>query len=106
RERMPGCLLFVRRRCKRARSSAFCSARPNFRDNLRRLIQDELKMLLANKALGVEFVEVLGSRRPRGKPTVGRYNLQTADRSLVAWRDGQLLNDRLAGEIGGGDVFG
>src|SRR5882757_1416288 len=52
------------------------------------------------KALGVDFVNILGSRRPRREPTAGRGDLDTADGCIIAGCGGENLIDRLAGELG------
>src|SRR5258707_3679482 len=52
------------------------------------------------KALGVDLVDILGSRRPRRKPTAGRGDLDAADGCIVAGCGRENLIDRLAGEFG------
>ena len=47
----------------------------------------------ALEALRVDLADVLGARGPGRKPAVLRYNFQTANRSLIAWRPGQLGGD-------------
>ena len=44
------------------------------------------QMVLAAKALGVDLVDVLGARRPRGEPAVRGDHLDAADRRVVARR--------------------
>ena len=55
-------------------------------------------MLLADQALHV-VARYLGSRRPRGKPPIGRYHLQPANRRIVSWSAGQTGDNRLTGEL-------
>src|SRR5271154_7279324 len=45
---------------------------------------DGVQMRLTLEALSVDLVNVLGPRRTRGKPTIGRNNLQSADGSAIA----------------------
>ena len=40
-------------------------------------------MSLVAEALGVDLVDVLGARRPRGEPAVGRRHLDAADGRAV-----------------------
>src|SRR6266540_6549761 len=70
------------------------------------LVDDPLQVLLAEEALRVDLVDVLGAGRPGGEPAVLGGDLHPADRGAVAWRGGEHAGDRLAGELGGGDVLG
>src|SRR5690348_1966286 len=65
-----------------------------------RLGLDATQVLLAAEALGVELVDVLGARRPRGEPAALRLHLQAADGCAIAGRSGERARDRLAGELG------
>src|SRR6266487_4849478 len=57
-------------------------------------------MLLALSTLRVNFVDVLGTGGPRGKPATHGRHLQPADRRVVPRRTGQLSGDRFTGERG------
>ena len=53
-------------------------------------------MLGALEALGVDLVNIFRPRRPGGEPTVLGDHLQTANRSMVACRGGELVQYRIA----------
>src|ERR1700683_3828300 len=56
-------------------------------------------MALTLETLGVNFINVLGARGSRSKPTTLGHNFQAADRGSVAWRFGELGGDRLARQV-------
>ena len=58
-------------------------------------------MFLAQKALGVNLVDVLCARRPGCKPAIFGHHLETADGSIVARRPGEPGQDGLSGQFAG-----
>ena len=58
-------------------------------DDRLRFAQDALQVILAAETLGVDLVDVLGARRPRGEPAAPRDHLDAADRRAVARRVGE-----------------
>ena len=75
-------------------------------DHLAGLVLDLGQVLGAAERLGVDLVDVLGARRPGGEPGVLGGHLEPADLGAVAGRRGELGGDRLAGQLGRGDVVG
>ena len=63
-------------------------------------------MLLAEEALRVHLVDVLGAGWSRGEPRVLRDHLDAADRRAVAGRSRQHVEDRLAGKLIRADLLG
>ena len=61
-------------------------------------------MLLAEEALGVDFVNFLGARRARRKPTILRDHLNSTDGICVPRRGGQNLLDLLTRHFGNVDI--
>src|SRR4051812_32406493 len=57
-------------------------------DRLLRLVLDAAQVVLADKTLGVDLIDILGARRPRGEPAVGGGDLDAAERLVVAGRRG------------------
>ena len=57
------------------RSLLHCGARQSMMDDLLSLADDLLQMLLIAKTLCVDLIDVLGARRPGGKPAILRHNL-------------------------------
>ena len=64
------------------------------------------EVLGALERLGVDLVDVLGAGRAGGEPGGLGGDLEAADLGVVAGRLGELGGDRLAGQLGGGDVVG
>src|SRR5258708_36057603 len=64
-----------------------------------RLGDQPVQMPGAMKALGVDLVNIFGSRRPRGEPAAARGDLDAADGCIVAGRGSKNLIDGLAGEL-------
>ena len=56
-------------------------------------------MSLVFKAFGVDFVDVLGARRPRRKPVARGHDFEAADGSVVARRVGELRRDRVPAQL-------
>src|SRR4030066_2334262 len=54
------------------------------RDEGLRLLLDPAKVVLPQEALGVDLVDVLRARRPRGEPPVFGHDFQPADGTSVA----------------------
>ena len=69
------------------------------RDQFLRLLLDLPQMVLARKALRVELLDVLGSRRPRRKPSAPGRHLQPSERSAVAGRGREHGLDRISGQL-------
>jgi hypothetical protein len=57
------------------------------------------QMILAAEAFGVNLINILRSRWPRGEPTALGDQLDSADRLVVAGGAVQLRFDRLPGEL-------
>src|SRR6185503_7248043 len=72
--------------------------------DLLRFADDLLEVLGTLERLGVELVDVLRARRPRGEPAAGRDDLDAPDRRAVARRSGEDRLDVLAREAGRRDV--
>src|SRR5262249_24800846 len=70
-----------------------------------RLLLDLREVLGAAEALGVELVNVLGSRQARREPAAVGYDLDPADRVAAAGGGGEDGADRLAGELAHVDVL-
>ena len=68
-------------------------------DDALRLADQAAQMRIVMKALGVNLVDVLGSRRARREPAAARGDLHAADRRVVARRLRQDLFDRFAREF-------
>src|SRR6202051_143883 len=85
------------RACKgRSRSSGGCERR--IHDALR-LGDQPVQMSRVVKTLGVDLVDIFGTRRPRGEPTSARGDLHAADGRIVAGRTRQHSIDRVAREV-------
>src|SRR5215212_8748831 len=69
-------------------------------DDLLGLLDDGVEVGPVLEALGVDLVQVLGARGPRGEPAVGADHLEATDRGVVARGAGELGDDRLAGQLG------
>src|SRR6202163_3909976 len=63
------------------------------------------QMLLAYKAFRVDLVDILGSGRPCGKPSVFRHHLDAAERLIVAGSSIQRRAHRLAGKLLDGELL-
>src|SRR5918996_117750 len=61
--------------------------------------EDSLEVFLAQQALSVDLVDVLGPGGPRGEPAVLGDDLQPPDGGVAAWRRGEYLEDRLASQL-------
>src|ERR1700679_3252485 len=85
------------RDCKRLRAGS--GARERRIDDVLRLGDQFVQVALIVKALGIDLVDIFGSRRPRGEPTAARDDLDAADGCGVARRVGQNRLDGLAGEL-------
>src|SRR5271165_1613573 len=70
------------------------------------LADDGLKVRLVLKALSVDLVDSLGTRRARCEPAAIGDNLKTFDRSAVPRRTRELRDDRLASQVRGFDRLG
>src|SRR5580704_9483426 len=88
----------VSRACKAIERLASVACERRIHDALR-LGDQPVQMPGAMKALGVDLVDILGSRRPRGEPTATRGDLHAADGCIVPRSVRQNLIDRLAGEF-------
>src|SRR6267142_3661212 len=88
----------VSRACKAIERSASVGYERRVHDVLR-LGDQPVQMPGAMKALGVDLVNIFGSRRPRGEPTAARGDLDAPDGRIVAGRRSQDLIDGLAGEL-------
>src|SRR6516162_6020627 len=71
-----------------------------------RLAHDGVQVRLVLEALRVDLVDVLRTRRARGEPAAAGYDLQAADRRVVARGASQLSRDRLAGKLRFADGLG
>src|SRR6266436_565746 len=69
------------------------------------LLLDLSQMLLADKTFRVDLVDILGSGRPCGKPSVFRHHLDAAERLIVARSGIQCRADRLAGKLLHGELL-
>src|SRR6185312_12985105 len=69
-------------------------------NDLLRLLQDQMQMILVLETLRVYLVDVFGARGSCGKPAAGRNDLDTADGRLIARRVVQYAVDLLAGQLG------
>src|SRR5258708_40233610 len=88
----------VSRACKTIERLASVARERRIHDALR-LGDQSVQMAGIVKALSVDLVNILGSRRPRGEPTAARGDLDAADGCIVAGRRSKDLIDRLAGEL-------
>src|SRR5258708_19724444 len=88
----------VSRACKAIERSASVACERRVHDTLR-LGDQSVQMPGVMKALGVDLVNIFGSRRPRGEPAAARRDLDTADGCIVAGSMSQNLIDGLAGEL-------
>src|ERR1700733_8061261 len=61
-----------------------------------RLTHDGTEMRCALEALRIDLVDVFGAGGPGREPAVFGHDLQSANRSLIAWCLGQLGCNRLA----------
>ena len=99
--------LLTRVRLLTVSSPAEASSAPSGRrsqgvaDDRLRLLQDAAQVVRPAEALGVDLVDVLGARRPRGEPAALGHHLHAADRRAVAGRRGEDGLDRLAGQVAG-----
>ena len=74
-------------------------------DDLLGLLLDHGQVLGALEGLGVDLVDVLRARGAGGEPGVGGGHLESADGGVVARRAHEAVDDRLPGQLGGGDVL-
>src|SRR6266851_7037664 len=88
----------VSRACKTIERLASVACERRIHDALR-LGDQSVQMPGAMKALGVDLVNIFGSRRPRGEPAAARGDLDAADGCIVAGRGNKDLIDGLAGEL-------
>src|SRR5882762_985732 len=84
--------------CKAIERLASVARERRVHDTLR-LGDQSVQMPGVVKALGVDLVDIFGSRRPCGEPTAARGDLDAPDGRIVAWRRSQDLIDGLAGEL-------
>src|SRR5512143_1069830 len=97
-----------RRRAGRPLSTRLLPSRGQERpgDDLARLVEDPFEVLLAPEALGVELVDVLGSRRAGREPAARGRDLEAADGRVVPRGAGEPRHDGLAAQLARRDVLG
>ena len=69
-------------------------------DNYLCFLLDSAQVGLASEALGVNFIDVLGTGRTRGKPAALSHNFHAADARVIARRFGEDSLDFLARQFG------
>src|ERR1700721_2410430 len=69
------------------------------------VVLDLPQVLLAAKTLRIDLVDILGARRPRGKPSVIGRDLDAAERLTVAGSGREDRANRLAGKFRHRELF-
>ena len=72
-----------------------------FLKNFGRVGLKRCQMLGTDKAFCVNFVDILCTGRSSGNPTVDRRELDAANGSPIAGRRTDLLQDKIAAQLGG-----
>ena len=76
------------------------------RDGTLGLMLDLPQVSFTSETLGIEFVDILRTGRPRGKPTVLGNYLDAAERNVITRSEGKLCADRLASKFSYADLVG
>src|ERR1700722_6219364 len=85
------------RDCKRLLAGS--GARERRIDDVLRLGDQFVQVVLVVEALGIDLVDIFSPRGPPGEPTAARDDLDAADGCRIARRVGQNCIDGLAGEF-------
>src|ERR1700686_1409442 len=87
-------------------SHARVTSRKSSLDDRARFGLDAVQMVAAQKTLGVQLVDLLGTGRASREPSILGDHLEPADGCIVAGRTRQHGGDLLSGELGGAHPLG